>query len=80
MDSPKLDRKVYNIYVKDSVINDFNANDIIYGIAYSLLPLELFVRKFIICYLLLFNRQQHLHHLLALLGCPPYNVTFKFTF
>ena len=33
--SPKLDGKVYNIYVKDSVINDFNANDLIYGIAYD---------------------------------------------
>ena len=33
--SPKLDGKVYNIHVKDSITKDFNANDLIYGIAYE---------------------------------------------
>ena len=49
--SPKLDGKVYIIHVKESVINDFNVNDLIYGNAYDVsaglffTALELFVRK-----------------------------------
>ena len=33
--SPKMHGKVYNIHVKDSTIKDFNANDLIYCIAYE---------------------------------------------
>ena len=33
--SPKMNGKVYNIHVKDSAVKDFNANDLIYGIAYE---------------------------------------------